>query len=72
MRAVDSDFADLQILAFIAGNISLAGYPPTQMEICRRMGYAGVRAAQYRLDRIEERATAFRWRRAMRDAGMSA
>ncbi|MGY1425084.1 transcriptional repressor LexA [Lysobacter sp. A289] len=42
------------ILALIVDSIAEEGVPPSQVEIARAMGFAGVRAAQYHLDALEQ------------------
>lgn len=43
----------LNALAFIGSYIDELGYPPSQVELCRWMGYRGLRAGQYRLEHLE-------------------
>ncbi|MDH5824234.1 transcriptional repressor LexA [Luteimonas sp. RD2P54] len=41
------------VLALIAERIEAEGMPPSQAEIARALGFAGVRAAQYHLEALE-------------------
>lgn len=48
-----SQYDSLRVLAFIERHSREYGYPPSQWQICEHMGYAGIRAAQYRIEGLE-------------------
>jgi repressor LexA len=50
------DLTDTQrsILGLIAEGIARDGMPPSQAELARAMGFAGVRAVQYHLEALEQ------------------
>jgi repressor LexA len=50
------DLTDTQrsILGLIAAGIARDGMPPSQAELARAMGFAGVRAVQYHLEALEQ------------------
>lgn len=45
---------DMVALHFLVFAIAEKGYAPSQVELAKHMGYRGVRAAQYRLERLED------------------
>ncbi len=44
-----------QILRFIRGHMAKAGYPPTRLEICQKMGYRSPNAAEEHLRALERK-----------------